>query len=122
MPINDPAARVIYQKIFFKAHYEKNKEYYLRKNDRRRKEARNLVSEFKSQFGCSMCPETDQACLDFHHTDPLNKTVSIANMFRMGWGPQKMIAELKKCIVMCSNCHRKLHRDQNILERAEGEG
>lgn len=56
--------------------------------------------------GCSFCPETEHACLDFHHKDPSQKDFEIAGAVRT-WG--YIENEIKKCILVCSNCHRKIH-------------
>lgn len=62
--------------------------------------------DFKDTLECSDCGENDGACLDFHHLDPDEKrdTVSRLKFFKV-----KVKEEIKKCIVLCANCHRKLH-------------
>lgn len=58
---------------------------------------------------CSLCGYNKCfAALDFHHIDPATKEYHISKMF--GLAPnKKRIAELDKCLVLCSNCHRELH-------------
>jgi ribosomal protein L30E len=64
---------------------------------------------WKAERGCSRCSESDSACLDFHHRDPSKKK------FQVGWGVwegytwNKLMKEAAKCIIVCANCHRKLH-------------
>ena len=57
---------------------------------------------------CAVCGESDIACLDFHHRDPAKKdaTVSIAVAH---WSIKRLQKEMAKCIIICSNCRRKLH-------------
>lgn len=44
--------------------------------------------------------------LEFHHLDPSQKDFTISNdHFRL----QEAINESKKCILICSNCHKELH-------------
>lgn len=44
--------------------------------------------------------------LDFHHIDPKEKDFSISQK----WNTIiKCLEEIKKCILLCSNCHRELH-------------
>lgn len=45
--------------------------------------------------------------LDFHHVDPLLKSFAIsAGGFSRSWA--SIEAELKKCILVCANCHREI--------------
>ena len=44
--------------------------------------------------------------LEFHHIDPSKKDFTISNdHFKL----QDAINESKKCILICSNCHKELH-------------
>ena len=63
----------------------------------------------KSTLTCERCPENHPACIDFHHQDPTKKEVNIGEAFRLGYSKKRIEAEMEKCIVLCSNCHRKLH-------------
>lgn len=48
------------------------------------------------------------AALEFHHTDPTKKDFSIAATgSTRAW--KKIEIELKKCKLLCSNCHREQH-------------
>lgn len=53
---------------------------------------------------------------DFHHIDPAIKERGVGDLLRSGW--DKVVEELKKCILLCSNCHRKRER-QIDLERLQ---
>jgi hypothetical protein len=54
---------------------------------------------------CSQCPENHPACLDFHHKH--GKKFNLApNMTK---SKQELLEEVRKCIVLCANCHRKHH-------------
>ena len=44
--------------------------------------------------------------MDFHHIDPAQKGFPIASRIR-SW--EKLKAELDKCVLLCSNCHREFH-------------
>jgi hypothetical protein len=48
----------------------------------------------------------DQACLDFHHLH--DKSFNIGNQCR-DKGVASIKNEVDKCVVLCANCHRKLH-------------
>jgi hypothetical protein len=68
-----------------------------------------LCSQIKRESGCVVCNESEPCCLDFHHLDPNNKKENVSQMIRRKPNVIKFMEEIKKCIVMCSNCHRKLH-------------
>ena len=52
--------------------------------------------------------EWPTACFDFHHLEDKEKELSkLIHSWSSKYG--LIIQELKKCIVLCSNCHRKLH-------------
>ena len=46
--------------------------------------------------------------LDFHHIDPHEKDFGIGKQRRTRFD-EKIMAELDKCIMLCSNCHREKH-------------
>lgn len=58
------------------------------------------------QVRCIVCGEKDIACLDFHHLK--DKEFNISNEIR-NLSIENLKKEINKCVVLCSNCHRKLH-------------
>ena len=50
--------------------------------------------------------------LEFHHVDPTNKVFQISSSSRIRW--EKLIPELDKCVLLCSNCHREV--ESGIVE------
>jgi len=69
---------------------------------------RRIIAEAQAE-GCSRCDERDLRCLDFHHVDPTTKSFGFGRGQARDCGETKLRAEIAKCIVLCSNCHRKLH-------------
>lgn len=65
--------------------------------------------ELKAKLSCSRCSEAHPACLDFHHKNPSLKEGSLTNLVHLGWSKERILAEIARCEVLCSNCHRKLH-------------
>lgn len=53
-----------------------------------------------------VCGELDYDVLEFHHLR--DKSFSI-NRGTADYGEKKVREELKKCIVLCANCHRRHH-------------
>jgi hypothetical protein len=91
--------------------YKRLREYYLRKV----KEFKALVNIIKSKIGCSICPEKEVYCLDFHHYNK-NKDESISDIISRK-NKEALIKEIRKCICVCSNCHRKIHAGTIVLNK-----
>lgn len=67
-----------------------------------------LLVEYKKGLSCMCCGESEPSCFDFHHVDPAVKDFGIAEMIgRFSW--DRILVELKKCVCVCANCHRKIH-------------
>lgn len=97
------------QRAYHKRWYNKNKEKRFAINRRNKVRIRNFIREFKVSLTCGECGENHPACLEFHHLDPSKKEISIANTIKNGWAIERIKKEMDKCIVLCANCHRKLH-------------
>ena len=91
-----------------KSHYTKNKQQVIQNTIYRNEKYRKVLTKWKETLFCSACREDDSSCLDFHHLDSTTKDDNIATLFGNGQ-IQKTISELNKCVVICSNCHRKHH-------------
>ena len=85
-----------------------NAEHYRLVAQKRRRRKREQFVEWKKQQVCSRCGENDFCTLDLHHVDPTQKDYTLSKLAESGsW--TKLVAEMQKCIVVCSNCHRKIH-------------
>lgn len=107
MPYKDPSR----QKQAQQEHYQKNKAKFLERQWVRRSIVTRTVLEAKFGKACTECGETHPACLDFHHVDPGQKVANVAAMRQNGWTREQVLSELEKCVLLCANCHRKLHYD-----------
>lgn len=76
-----------------------------------------IMSYLKSKrVACQQCGESHEACLDFHHRDPKTKLFQLTAQ-KIGNRSQRSIdAEIAKCDVLCSNCHRKHHYNLRKME------
>jgi len=105
------------QSIISKNHYADNKEKYLLRNRNRKIELYTSIDKSKT-LGCAICPETEPCTLDFHHINKDTKSFTISAAVRDNIITQKqLIEEINKCIVVCSNCHRKIHSGLINTER-----
>lgn len=95
--------------------------YYTHKSTIRENARKHLlkIKEFINKVkekGCIICKEKDPACLDFHHLCDKNFTIAaeVKNTSK-----SKLEKEIEKCIILCSNCHRKLHFYKMDLQELE---
>ncbi len=54
---------------------------------------------------CGYCK--NYAAMEFHHLNPNEKDSDWAKTKEKSW--VKIVEELKKCVLLCSNCHRETH-------------
>lgn len=98
---------------YVREHYAANKSSYIgrakKSNKKYTDRNRELLNEYRSKLKCERCPEDHPAVLDFHHTDPTSKEESVARLMSSSRSFASIEKEISKCIVLCSNCHRKLH-------------
>ncbi len=52
------------------------------------------------------CGESNIVVLEFDHRDPSTKSFNISDSIRRRLGFKAVEEEMKKCDVVCSNCHR----------------
>lgn len=82
---------------------------YIREKVRQRK--RDLV-KYKGGI-CERCDgEFHENLFEFHHHDPTLKSFSISqDKMQLKW--ERLTAEADKCHLLCANCHRKVHTEQD---------
>lgn len=100
------------QRLYGRKHYRDNKQYYIDKQVERKKRIRDWFLEYRKSLKCVVCGEDHPACLDFHHNDPSIKEKGVTEMVWRSWSKSRIIREIEKCTVMCSNCHRKFHYNE----------
>jgi len=91
-----------------KKFYDDNKDKVKLKVKSDKKSKVEWFNTFKKTLKCVKCGENHIACLDFHHIDPDKKEFTFAKAYR-SLSIEKIKEEISKCIVVCSNCHRKIH-------------
>lgn len=93
---------------------KKPKEYHNNKSRLYRKANRDKIVEYYGgKLTCIHCGLQDPifSVYDFHHLDRTLKLEGIGQLINKGW--KRIEAELKKCIVLCANCYRKVHYEEN---------
>jgi len=72
-----------------------------------------LIKMFGARcFHCGFDKYT--SVLDFHHIDPNQKKFMLALYHNRSFETQ--LAEAKKCVLLCANCHRALHAGDIVLQ------
>ena len=77
---------------------------------------RQLVNSIKLASGCIRCGyNKSAAALEFNHTDPSNKYTTrtgrrlhLSDMVATGYGLTTIMEEIRKCEILCANCHAEL--------------
>ena len=73
----------------------------------RRKETKLKAIEYLGGK-CADCGIIDDPCVyDFHHINPSSKEISFGSKRSLSF--ESIKDELDKCVLLCSNCHRKRH-------------
>lgn len=74
-----------------------------------KKRKKELISVFNNK--CCICGfDKFQQALEFHHVNQDEKELNLSQ----GGTLEKQLSELKKCVLVCANCHRGIH--VNILK------
>lgn len=76
--------------------------------DKLAQERKLCLDEYKSDNGCIICGETEPCCLDFHHLNPNKKDANVGSL--LSNNIETLINEIRKCILVCKNCHAKIHK------------
>lgn len=67
---------------------------------------KRLVDAFGG--ACGLCGYNKcHSALAFHHIDPKEKENSFGQIQSMAW--EKIINEVRKCVMLCHNCHAEFH-------------
>jgi len=110
MPYKNPKVKKEKHKEYSRKHYEANKERTkLRTRTTKAKEKKKWYT-YKATLKCANCGFSHIAAMDFHHEDPRTKLGSVHEFVSNGQFA-KAYEEMKKCIVLCANCHRIHHHD-----------
>lgn len=103
-----------------KTYYTTDRRESLAKGKKRRRvETLNFINRYKSFIGCK-CGDRRYYVLDMHHLR--DKLDTINNLVKQGASMDRIKKEIRKCEVMCSNCHRAYHHKQKRQSHKEADG
>jgi len=72
----------------------------------------NLIEEIGGE--CEFCGTKDFRKMCFHHKDEFEKEFEIGDKSKLSYGV--LLKEVKKCQLLCQNCHRELHYELDKVE------
>lgn len=99
------------QRAYVKDHYRRNKQYYIDKARVATEKAQNIMRErlilHLLSHPCVDCGEADPVVLEFDHVvgEKLSEVTTMCRANRSSW--EAVEAEIKKCVIRCSNCHKR---------------
>lgn len=101
----------ICQKEFNKTHYRNNKDSYIKRakisNEKVKDVFKKHIINYLKEHSCIICGEKDIVVLEFDHRNPKEKKFSIGHHTSMYLNLETIDEEIKKCDVLCANCHRR---------------
>ena len=104
-------------RIYIRNHYENHIEYYLEKARKRNRMVKDRAYAYLGPYllshSCVDCGERDILVLEFDYRDRRMKEGAIGHIIQGGATLEKVIKEVEKCDIRCSNCHRRKTENEN---------
>lgn len=89
------------------ANYKKYRTKTLKRNKERQDKTKYIIRKYREDHVCELCGESESVCLEFHHLDPSTKSFGLSHVTTQS--DEAINEEIQKCILICSNCHKKVH-------------
>ena len=118
MPYKDKTVKQIKQKTYASTYYQNNKAKVLATTKASVKKYKEQWRSFKATLSCVKCGQNHPATLDFHHIDSSTKEASVNKLIKYR-AFKRAMEEVKKCVVLCANCHRIHHHDERENKKAK---
>ena len=102
------------QREYSKNHYRENKRKYLDSNSRRRTLLKEYVNGIKANTPCTDCHvQYPYYVMDFDH---LRDKTALIKKFVRDNNKSGLEIEIKKCELVCANCHR-IRTNQRLINQ-----
>ena len=85
--------------------------WQLRKKRSRKEKLVSLLGGECSRCGYNKC----LGALEFHHINPSEKSFAISSGVGLNRPYNLLVEEIKKCELICSNCHKEQHYQLDVL-------
>lgn len=83
---------------------------------------KHKLLEIKNIFNCQYCGYNNYVgALDFHHEKDKNILLTSSSLTSLNQIKDEIIEEIKKCKVLCANCHQDLHFDKEKFHKIKKE-
>jgi hypothetical protein len=88
------------------------------KQREKRDTKRQLVLRYRKGKCCVKCNDKGGSphSLEFHHKNPKDKLRTISEGINRGCCLKSLILEIRKCVLVCRDCHVETHRFLRIFE------
>ena len=82
---------------------------YSQERSERKSKTRDFLNEIKKEAKCEECGFDNPSALHFHHENPKSKKQTVSRMASCGYTIEAIKKEMKKCVILCANCHAIKH-------------
>jgi len=111
---------------YVKGHYQRNKEIYKARarahTDKKKRQYRALIDALRSE-PCKDCRQRfPPVCMDFDHVRGDKESCVTTAAHSGSWSLDRLLREIEKCEVVCSNCHRIRTQQRKLLRAGAPEG
>lgn len=79
---------------------------------------KDFVNRVRKRSSCTRCGEKRWYVLDFHHKN--SKLYNISDIMKRGYSIELIKDEIRKCEILCANCHREVHFLENLEKKLTG--
>lgn len=108
-----------------KKYYSENKQHHvdviIKRNNKIKGESQNKLLEIFRKSSCKDCGNKDYRVFEFDHLPRYKKFRDVGNMLCSGYSWERILDEIKKCDIVCANCHRirTIERTTNHYRKTE---
>lgn len=103
-------------KKYYQANPKKHIENTAKNTKKYVKKINEIIELVKLKHGCALCNENDPCCIDFHHLK--EKKIAISKVAYVSGSVKFLLEEMKKCVCVCANCHRKIHKGKLQVDKS----
>lgn len=101
---------------------KKNRDKELKTSREGRKRSREFVEDYRKGKSCASCGwNKHPEILQFHHRSSEKKERNIATMRGKSYTSNRIKKEIKKCVLLCPNCHFWKHKKKLNMIRESNE-
>ena len=109
MPYRDKERKMEHQREYQRGWYQQHKEKFAARREQDKLEILNWFRRYKSTLHCADCGISHPAVHQFHHRNKAEKKMAVSALVSRASSLKQITNEIKKCDVLCANCHAKRH-------------